>query len=160
MAGIVVSGRRRSGKGKQVNPVWLGKIRNLREKANEHIRRRHLSDLGDSGASPGLVTPGPRAGMPRTISRSDALPRPDSVGTVDAARPLAVQPRKSCAAALGVLAASSERNILFKRNLMQQADEWAVGPRPFRSMRRKLTAPEPETLLQLEASPRQLVPIY
>lgn len=60
---------------------------------------------------------------------------------------------------LGVLAASSERNILFRRNLMQQADEWAVGPRPFRSMR-KLTAPAPETLLQLEASPRRLASIY
>ena len=45
--------------------------------------------------------------------------------------------------------------------LMERADEWEVERRPFslESMR-KLTAPEPESLLQLEASPMRLAPIH
>jgi putative transposase len=45
--------------------------------------------------------------------------------------------------------------------LMERADEWEVERRPFslESMR-KLTAPEPADLLQLEASPMRLAPIH
>jgi putative transposase len=45
--------------------------------------------------------------------------------------------------------------------LIERADEWEVERRPFslESMR-KLMAPEPESLLQLEASPMQLAPIH
>ncbi len=45
--------------------------------------------------------------------------------------------------------------------LMERADEWEVERRPFslESMR-KLTAPEPGALLQMEASPLRLAPIH
>lgn len=45
--------------------------------------------------------------------------------------------------------------------LMERADEWEVERRPFslESMR-KLTAPDPEAVLQLEASPMRLAPIH
>ena len=44
---------------------------------------------------------------------------------------------------------------------MERADEWEVERRPFslKSMP-KLTVPEPETSLQLEASPMRLAPIH
>jgi transposase-like protein len=45
--------------------------------------------------------------------------------------------------------------------LMERADEWEVERRPFslESMR-KLTAPDPESVLQAEASPLRLAPIH
>jgi transposase-like protein len=45
--------------------------------------------------------------------------------------------------------------------LMERADEWEVERRPFslESMR-KLTAPDPETALQMETSPLRLAPIH
>jgi transposase-like protein len=45
--------------------------------------------------------------------------------------------------------------------LMERADEWEVERRPFslESMR-KLTAPDPETVLQMEISPLRLAPIH
>ena len=45
--------------------------------------------------------------------------------------------------------------------LLERADEWEVERRPFslESMR-KLTAPDPEALLPIEASPLRLAPIH
>ena len=45
--------------------------------------------------------------------------------------------------------------------LMERADEWEVERRPFslESMR-KLTAPDLETVLQMETSPLRLAPIH
>jgi len=45
--------------------------------------------------------------------------------------------------------------------LIERADEWEVERRPFslESMR-KLTAPDPETLLQTETSPLRLAPVH
>ena len=45
--------------------------------------------------------------------------------------------------------------------LLERSDEWEVERRPFslESMR-KLTAPDPETVLQTEASPLRLAPVH
>ncbi len=45
--------------------------------------------------------------------------------------------------------------------LLERADKWEVERRPFSlEPMRKLTAPDPEAVLRLEASPMRLAPIH
>jgi hypothetical protein len=68
---------------------------------------------------------------------------------------------KRCSDVVGVSPDETSVVRLVGAMLMERADEWEVERRPFslESMR-KLTAPDPEALLQMEASPLRLAPIH